>query len=118
MSGVMTGITDARYFVPKNIKMIGKTGTASIAAPTGGYLTGKYDYVRSFAGVFPEDNPRYVLYISAKQFIGNFKDVGKAVANVVEDIANYKNIAEIHHYIIITHIPTLNTSNNDVNINI
>lgn len=95
MSGVMTGITDAKYFVPKNIKMIGKTGTASIAAPTGGYLTGKYDYIRSFAGVFPEENPRYVLYISAKQFVGNFKDVGKAVASVVEDIANYKNIADV-----------------------
>ena len=114
MSGVMTGITDAKFFVPKNIKMIGKTGTASIAAPTGGYLSGKYDYVRSFAGVFPEDNPRYVLYISAKQFVGNFKDVGKAVASVVEDIANYKNIAEVDPNVNANIITLENYINTDV----
>ena len=88
-------ITDAKYFQPSNIRMIGKTGTANIAAPGGGYLTGKYDYIRSFAGLFPADDPKYIVYISTKQFVGPVKEIAKAVTTVVEDIANYKNIAEI-----------------------
>ena len=88
-------ITDAKYFQPNNVRMIGKTGTANIAAPGGGYLTGKYDYIRSFAGLFPADDPKYIVYISTKQFVGPVKEIAKAVTTVVEDIANYKNIAEI-----------------------
>ena len=88
-------ITDAKYFQPNNIRMIGKTGTANIASPSGGYLSGKYDYIRSFAGLFPADDPKYIVYISVKQFVGPVKEIAKAVTTVVEDIANYKNIAQI-----------------------
>ena len=88
-------ITDAKYFQPNNIRMIGKTGTANIASPNGGYLSGKYDYIRSFAGLFPADDPQYIVYISVKQFVGPVKEIAKAVTTVVEDIANYKNIADI-----------------------
>lgn len=38
--------------------LIGKTGTAQIANPkTGKYYTGKHDYITSFAGMYPKDNP-------------------------------------------------------------
>ena len=37
-------------------ELIGKTGTAQIAnARTGRYFEGKYDYIRSFAGLFPAE---------------------------------------------------------------
>ena len=93
MSNVMSGITDAKFFNPKTVSMIGKTGTASIPSPNGGYISGKYDYIRSFAGLFPREDPQYIVYISAKQLVGNFKDVGQAVADIADEIANYKNIA-------------------------
>ena len=88
-------ITDAKYYQPNNIRMIGKTGTANIASPNGGYLKGKYDYIRSFAGLFPADDPKYIVYISVKQFVGPIKEIAKTVTTVVEDIANYKNISDM-----------------------
>ncbi len=92
---VYSGLTDAKYFKANNITMIGKTGTAQIADPnTGGYLKGSYDYVKSFAGMFPYEDPQYIVYISVKRFIGNFSEVAKNVAKVAEEIAKYKNIIE------------------------
>lgn len=89
---VYSGKTDAKYFKPSNIVMIGKTGTAQIASSTGGYLSGKYDYIRSFAGLFPYEEPEYIVYVSVKQLIGPYKKVGELVSGIVEDIASYKNI--------------------------
>jgi cell division protein FtsI/penicillin-binding protein 2 len=39
----------------------GKTGTAQIPAPGGGYLTGAY--VASFVGYFPAEDPRYLVLV-------------------------------------------------------
>lgn len=92
---VYSGKTDAKFFKADNITIIGKTGTAQIPSPNGGYLTGKYAYIKSFAGIFPYENPQYIIYISAKQFIGNFSAVANMVKEVVEEIAKYKNITDI-----------------------
>ena len=60
---VYSGKTDASMFKPDTIEIIGKTGTAQIANPNGGgYLTGTYDYVRSFATLFPSDKKFDHLY--------------------------------------------------------
>ncbi len=89
--------TDAKYYQPKNIEIIGKTGTANIPSPNGGYLApnGYLNYVRSFAGLFPREDPEYVIYVSVKQFSGAFKNYAKAVTDVIEKIAKHKNIAVI-----------------------
>jgi len=87
-------ITDAKYYQPSNIRMIGKTGTANFTQ-NGVYMSGKYDYIRSFAGLFPAEDPQYIVYISVKQFVGPIKELAKVVTTVVEDIANYKNIANL-----------------------
>lgn len=42
-----------------SFKVAGKTGTAQISKGAGGYKTGVTDYLLSFAGYFPADNPRY-----------------------------------------------------------
>ena len=43
----------------KLFKVAGKTGTAQISKGIGGYKSGRMNYLLSFAGYFPADNPRY-----------------------------------------------------------
>ena len=43
--------------------LICKTGTAQIPSTNGkGYLGGKYEVIRGFAGIYPKDNPKVVIY--------------------------------------------------------
>lgn len=92
---VYSNRTDAKHYKPTEVEMAGKTGTAQIPNPNGGgYLTGSNDTIRSFAGFFPYDDPKYVIYISVKQFTGSFKKVAQAVVNVVDEIVKYKNLTK------------------------
>ena len=77
---------------PDNVVLAGKTGTAQIASPYGGYLSGMYDYIYSFAGFFPYENPKYIIYVSAKQIEGGANSLAPIFADTVESIANYANI--------------------------
>ncbi|MFC4652277.1 penicillin-binding transpeptidase domain-containing protein [Lactococcus nasutitermitis] len=43
-----------------------KTGTAQIAAPTGGYMTGSQDYLYSAVVMYPAKNPDYIFYMNVK----------------------------------------------------
>lgn len=45
----------------------GKTGTAQIPNPKGGYLTGKENYVFSFLGMVPKDDPELIMHVSVTQ---------------------------------------------------
>ena len=87
---VYNGLTT--YWQPNNVTMIGKTGTAQIASPKGGYLDGKYDVIKSIAAIFPEDNPKYIIYVSAKKYVGGTKEFAECVTKAVEEIASYANI--------------------------
>ena len=58
---VYSGKTDAGFFKSNTVTMVGKTGTAQIADNTGRYMKGPYDYIRSFAGVFPYEDPQYII---------------------------------------------------------
>lgn len=78
----------------KNVSLSGKTGTAQIASATGGYLTGSSDYIRSFAGIFPSEDPEYIIYASVKQINNGAAALAKVVTKAVESIANYANITE------------------------
>lgn len=84
----------SKYWQPNNITIMGKTGTAQIAG-SHGYLTGSVNYIRSFAGIFPYENPEYIFYVSAKQIDGGAAAVAKVVTKAVESIANYANITNI-----------------------
>ncbi len=91
---VYSGKTDAKFYQTDSVKLIGKTGTAEFVGDNGQYLTGDYNYVRSFAGIFPYDDPQYIIYVSVKQYQGPYRDFAKMVSGVVEEIAKYKNITE------------------------
>ncbi len=86
---------NAKYnFAPDNVTLIGKTGTAQIASPKGGYLSGDYDYIKSFAGLFPYEDPKYIVYVSVKQIIGGTQDMANIVHNIVEESAKALNVVE------------------------
>ena len=53
-----SGMTGAGYRLD-GYNLIGKTGTAQIADENGGgYLTGESDIISSFAGIYPNDDPK------------------------------------------------------------
>lgn len=74
------------------IEILGKTGTAQYATPNGGYSSGAFNNIRSFSGIFPRENPEYIIYLSAKDFVGSSVDIGKITRSIIESIAKYKNI--------------------------
>lgn len=76
-----------------NVTLIGKTGTAQIASPSGGYLTGANDYIYSFAGMFPADNPEIVIYAAIqKPVYSGYRALSGTVKSVVTNIAKYLNM--------------------------
>lgn len=91
---VYSGKTDAMFYKTENVSLIGKTGTAQLVG-SNGYATGTYDYIRSFAGMFPYENPQYIIYVSVKKYTGSYRDFARMVKKVVEEIAKYKNITEL-----------------------
>ncbi len=92
---VYDGFESSKKFAPNNVTLIGKTGTAQIANPKGGgYLKGDYDYIKSFAGLFPYEDPEYVVYIAVKQLVGETNDIAKIVNNVVGEVAKSTNLVE------------------------
>lgn len=86
---VYDGLASTKYWQPSKTTIIGKTGTAQIASPNGGYLTGGNDYIRSFAGVFPEENPEYIVYIATKRINTSATNVAKEFSKTIDDIASY-----------------------------
>ena len=92
---VYNGFSSSKAFAPNNVTIIGKTGTAQIASPKGGYLDGPYDYIKSFAGLFPYDEPRYVIYIAIKEFVGETSDIANVVRSIVEETAKAMNIVSL-----------------------
>ncbi len=88
------GLESSKLFAPDNVTLMGKTGTAQIANGNGGYLKGNYDYIKSFAGIFPYENPQYIIFFSVKQLIGETNDIAKIVNNVVEEVAKTMNLTE------------------------
>lgn len=104
---VYSGKTDAKYYQADNVTLVGKTGTAQYAGSDGKYVAGTYDYVRSFAGVFPYDNPQYIVYVSIKKYTGSYRNFAKMVTKVVEEIAKYKNITDLIEVVDTSKIITL-----------
>ena len=86
----------------------GKTGTAQIANPKGGYLHGEYDYIKSFAGIFPEENPKYIIYVSVKQINTENNVLAGVVKTAVEEIAKYSNITHDNSDVDNSKIVTIN----------
>ncbi len=91
---VYNGFSYNKGYAPSNVTIAGKTGTAQIASPKGGYLTGEYDYIKSFAGFFPYEDPQYVLYFSTKQLVSSSADIMQVVSSTIGEIAKVMSIQD------------------------
>lgn len=95
MHEIMKKVIDInKYWQVNNVSIMGKTGTAQIASPKGGYLTGTYDYIKSFAGIFPADDPKYIVYVAGKKPETNLGAWAKVITTAIEEIASYAKLTE------------------------
>ena len=73
--------------------LIGKTGTAQIYDYTKGkYMSGESDYIYSFSGMFPGDNPEIILYAAIKRPKDTTNYVAPMIKEVEKNITKYLNI--------------------------
>lgn len=93
METVVTEGTGSNYYM-KGYNLIAKTGTAQIASTNGtGYLTGAYDVIRGFAGMFPKDDPEIIIYANVKRpRPNNANGLSYVVKSVIENVSKYYNI--------------------------
>ena len=75
--------------------IIGKTGTAEVYnANSGGYYKTTYRNIRSFAGMYPKDNPKYVMYIVFENAASS-NQMADAVKSLIQDIEAYYNLTNV-----------------------
>jgi len=93
MESVVLSGTGSNYNMP-GYNLIAKTGTAQIASTNGtGYLTGAYDYIRGFAGMFPKDDPEIIIYGNVKRPKPNTANsLTYVIQNVIKNTSKYYNI--------------------------
>ncbi|MFV0498774.1 MAG: penicillin-binding protein [Bacilli bacterium] len=74
--------------------LFGKTGTAEISNSNGTYLTGANNYIFSFTGLMPFDDPEIIVYGLIKQpKHSESLSLIKLIQEVVPGIAEIKNIS-------------------------
>ncbi len=102
VNSTRAGATGTRYKL-NGYDVIGKTGTAQIYNnTTGSYSSGNYDYIYSFSGMFPKDDPDVIIFASIKQPKKNGSTImAREVKSLIQNIATYRN-----------------TFNNDKNLNV
>ena len=95
---LMRGVVDGRErmstgtsYDVEGMEVIGKTGTAQIASIYGGYQKGSLNYVRSFAGLFPKDDPEVIVYAVVSK-IHNSSALSSAVNGLIKDTGTYLGI--------------------------
>ena len=75
--------------------IIGKTGTAEVVNPnTGRYFSSSYRSIKSFEGMYPKDNPKFVFYL----YLDSPKHDNKAdmLKSILTDIETYYNITKVN----------------------
>lgn len=79
-------------FEIEGFDVIAKTGTAQIYE-NGSYLSGTNNYIFSFAGMFPKDDPEVIIYAAVKKPTwGTKMAVVESTKFVMESIAKYRNL--------------------------
>ncbi len=90
VNSTRSGVTGSKYKI-KGYDVIGKTGTAQyFNKETGKYSFKTLDYIYSFSGMFPKDNPDVIIFATAKK-PNNFNSLPNGVTTLMKDIATYRN---------------------------
>lgn len=71
--------------------IIGKTGTAEYVS-SGSYTKGSY--IKSFEGMYPKDNPKYIFYIYLDKSSTN--TMPDMIKSIIQDVETYYNITKIN----------------------
>lgn len=99
MRGVVDGTskmsTGTGYYID-GYDLLGKTGTAEIASPNGGYLTGSRNYIKSFAEIFPGKDPQIIIYVAASK-MKNSRVLKTAVKELTKNVGTYLNLYDENH---------------------
>ncbi len=84
--------TTGTYYRIDGFDILGKTGTAQIYE-NGRYLTGWNDYVYSFSGMYPKDDPEIIIYAALKQ-PSRDRGLGVSIAtkSLMTNVARYRNM--------------------------
>lgn len=79
-------------------EVLGKTGTAQMPDPNGGYLQGSGNYIYSFLGMAPADNPELIVYtaVAKPQLEGEAGSapVSKIFNSVMRNSLQYLNVQQ------------------------
>ena len=76
--------------------LIGKTGTAQIFDYTKGeYMSGAADYIYSFSGLYPGEEPEIIIYTALKKPKDTTNYLANMVKEVVVNTSKYLNIEEV-----------------------
>ena len=90
-SSVATGYA---YYM-EDYDLIGKTGTAQIYDyEKGKYMTGETDYIYSFSGLYPGENPEIIIYTAIRKPKDTTNYLADIVKEVVVNTSKYLNIEE------------------------
>lgn len=100
-------VTGHKYHTDK-LTLIGKTGTANYTV-NGKYVSGQFTNIRSFAGLFPKDDPRYIIYVSVKKFQGPANNMGTIIKKMVESVITYKDLSDKESSVDITKVVSLSS---------
>jgi len=75
--------------------ILGKTGTAQIYDyEKGKYMTGDSDYIYSFSGIYPGDEPEIIVYTAIKKPKDTTNYLADMVKEVIANTSKYLNIEE------------------------
>ncbi len=75
--------------------LIGKTGTAQIFDyKKGKYMMGNSDYIYSFSGMFPGNDPEIILYAAVRRPKDGYNYIAPMIREVEQNITKYLNITE------------------------
>ena len=90
VNGTDSGTTGKSYKLD-DFEIIGKTGTAQISE------RGKYiedNYILSFAGMYPKDNPEYIIYaMTKKPNVNASVTLSDAIKDIIISISKYKSVS-------------------------
>lgn len=89
--------TTGSLYYRENLGIIGKTGTGEIwNNQKGSYESGGYNYIYSFAGMFPYGDPQIIVYAAMKKpTSGPTSNLSKLVKTVASDVSKYLDLSNV-----------------------